>query len=139
MDLSECLAKGYLERISPDRELAEKEAKEASYDLGKAKKAFEEKDFKWSIVKGYYAMFHIARALLFFSGFREKRHFAIAVALEEISKSGKILPSLVNDFKAGMSAREDADYHYIYSENTAREMLEIANDFCKNIKMAVDS
>jgi len=72
MNLEDCIRKGYLKRMEPDRAMTEKEIKEAEYDLGRAGKAFNEKDFKWAIVKAYYSMFHAARAVMFSFGYREK-------------------------------------------------------------------
>ena len=83
MDINDCLEKGILQKINVDEKLAQKEINEAYYDLESAKKAFEERDFKWCIVKSYYSIFHAARAILFEVGYREKRHFAVMVVLEE--------------------------------------------------------
>ena len=83
MNIDECLRKGFLKKINIDRTLIDKELAEADYDLEKAEKAFKEKDFKWCIVKSYYSMFHSARSILFKTGYREKRHFAISIVLED--------------------------------------------------------
>ena len=90
MNINECLEKGYLTKIEPDKELIKKEIEESEYDFEKAKKTFDDKDYKWSIIKSYYAMFHVARALLFKLGLKEKRHFAISVVF--------ILPYLLSLF-----------------------------------------
>jgi len=42
--------------------------------LRKAKDAFDEKNYKWSIVMAYYSIFHAARSILFALGLKEKRH-----------------------------------------------------------------
>ena len=39
----------------------------------------------------------------------------------------------VIDFKAAMSARENADYHYVYSEETAKHELETAKEFFEKL------
>ena len=73
ISFDECLKKRMLVRIAPDRRLAEKEMSVAKEDLCKARHTFEaDMDYKWSIVKAYYAMFHAARALLYAIGLREK-------------------------------------------------------------------
>ena|SRR3989338_10084052 len=133
MDIKSCLEKGYLQKIGPDEELVKKELNETKYDLEKAEKAFKEEDFKWSIVKSYYAMFHSARAVLFRLGLREKRHFAISIVLEQLSKDGKLEYKFVNDFNASISSREDADYHYTYSKETAEHNLQISKEFSRRI------
>lgn len=134
MRIEECVEKRYLVRTKPDKELIQKEVREADYDLEKAENTFREKDYKWSIVKSYYAMFHIARALLFKLGWREKRHYAVVVVLEDLNLKGKIESKYVNDFKSALYSREEADYHYVYSEELARKNLEMCKEFLKRIK-----
>ena len=133
MDINECLDKGYLvkERISQD--LVDKEVKESEYDLNKAKNALKEKDYKWTIIKGYYSMFHSAKAVCFKIGYREKRHAAVLIVLEELNKKGKLEIKYVNDFKAALSARESADYRYAYTKESALEILEICEEFNNKI------
>jgi len=138
MNIDTCLKEGYLIRIkSNQKDLIEKEIKEAEYDLEKAKESFEEEDFKWCIVKAYYAMFHISKALLFKLGYKEKRHFAIEIVLEELNKNGKLEIEYINNFKAALSAREDADYHYIYSKDNAEYILENAEEFIERISKLI--
>ena len=134
MDINDCLEKGILQKINVDEKLAQKEINEAYYDLESAKKAFEERDFKWCIVKSYYSIFHAARAVLFELGYREKRHFAARVVLEELNKKGKLEMRFINDFNAAMSSREDADYHYVHSKDIAEHNLLIAEEFIERVK-----
>ncbi|MBI5036994.1 HEPN domain-containing protein [Candidatus Micrarchaeota archaeon] len=129
MSVQTALEKGHLQRIPPDRELAKKEFREAVADLNTAKKALRLKDFKWSIVSSYYAMFHAARGLLFLNGLRERAHYAVRDALSEFAEQGAIKKGLPDDFAAAMNAREGADYRYTYSEETARQVLGIAEEF----------
>ena len=98
MNIEECIEQRFLLKIKPDKKLVNKELNEADYDFSKAEKAFKEEDYKWAIVKSYYAMFHSARAVLFNLGFREKRHFAVGVVLEDLNKKGKLESRFVNDF-----------------------------------------
>ena len=129
MSIADCIEKGHLVKIKPDEVLAKKELNEAAYDIEKAEKAIGEHDYKWSIIKSYYAMFHAARAVLFRLGYHEKRHYAIAVVLEELHKQGKVTLRTIDDFKSAVAAREDADYHYTYSQETAAYTLQIAAEF----------
>lgn len=134
MDIKECLEKGFLKEIEHDEKLIKKEFEESKYDLGKAGNAFQEEDYKWCIIKSYYSMFHASRAVLFQVGYREKRHFAIGIVLEELNKNGKLESKYVNDFHAAVSSREDADYHYTYSKDTAEHTLTIAKEFLDRMK-----
>ena len=68
-------------------------------------------------------MFHASRAVLFSLGFREKRHFAVQVVLEDLNKKGKLESIYLEYFGAAMEAREGADYRYVYSENIAKDVF----------------
>src|SRR3989344_1693786 len=129
MNLQGCLDKKYLVKSEPDKELSEKELNEARYDLDKTIKAFEDKDYKWCIVKSYYVMFHAAKSILFKLGYTEKKHIAILIVLEDLNRKGKMENRFIIDYKAAMSAREDADYHYSYSMETAEHDLKICKEF----------
>jgi len=54
--------------------------------------------------------------------------------LNLLSKDGKLERRFVNDFKAAMSARQGADYHYDYSEAISKDILEIADGFVERMK-----
>lgn len=133
MDLKEALEKGYIIKEDPDPAIVKKELLEADYDLKKAKDSFRKSDYKWAIVQAYYAMFHSARAVLFWQGLREKRHFVIPVVLEQLSNEGKIEQTFIDDFKTAIFSREEADYHYGYSKETAILILQIAERFIQRM------
>lgn len=134
MNLKDCLERRYLIKSKPDKELSDKELNESRYDLDKAVKAFEDEDYKWCIVKCYYAMFHAAKSILFKIGYIEKRHIAALIVLEDLSIKGKIENRFVIDYKAAMSAREDADYNYSYSKETAEHDLRICKEFLEMVE-----
>ncbi len=137
MDIESCLREGFLGRVKVEADIVEKEIKEASYDLSRAERALKDGDFKWSIVKSYYSMFHAARAVLFSLGFKERRHFAIRVVLEDLSAKGRLESKFISDFSAALGAREDADYRYTYSQETAAYLLRAARDFLVRMKKLV--
>lgn len=134
MDIRECIEKRFLSKTKPAPDLVRKELDESGYDYESAEKAFSGKDWKWAIVKSYYCMFHAARAVLFKLGLKETRHFAIGIVLEDLSKKGKLESKFVNYFNAAVSSREDADYHYAYSKETAEHTLEMAEEFLERMK-----
>lgn len=133
MNIQDCIKKGHVKIIKPDRAIIGKEFKEARYDLEKAKKAGKEQDYKWSIIKCYYAMFHAARAILLQQGYQEKKHFAISIVLEELNKKALLESRYLNDFNAAMSSRQDADYHAIYSKEVAEHTLKIGEEFLRRM------
>lgn len=123
-----------MQRIKVEADLIEKELEEARYDLNKAERALDERDFKWSIVKSYYSMFHAARAVLISLGFKERRHFVIRVVLEDLNAKGKLESKFVSDFSAALGAREDADYRYTYTQETATYLLGASREFLARMK-----
>lgn len=138
MNIKDCLEKGYLAKSKPDKELSEKELNEARYDFEKAEMAFKEEDYKWCIIKCYYSMFHAAKAILFKLGYIEKKHIAVLIVLEELNKQGKIESKFITNFKATMTAREDADYRYSYSKETAGYEITIAKEFLEGMKRTLN-
>lgn len=77
MDLEDCFEKGLLKRESPDIDKSKKSIEIAKHKINKAKKLFDVKIFEDTITNSYSAMFHVARALLFKDGIKEKSHFAL--------------------------------------------------------------
>jgi uncharacterized protein (UPF0332 family) len=134
VDIEECLQKGFLKRIKVDRKLVQKEFDEAKYDLSRARDALTDDDFKWSIIKTYYSMFHAAKAVLFSLGLREKRHFAVGIVLEMLSKKGKLQSKFVNDYRGAMLAREDADYRYVHTKDAAEYLIDVAEEFLEKME-----
>lgn len=111
-------------------EAVQKELKGAQYDLEKAKKSLEEKDFKWATVKAYYSMFHAARALLYSAGYRERSHAALATALKELYvHSGNLSQDAMDDFENAMDLREQADYGLAFSKDAAHRVTRDAARF----------
>ena len=134
MDIRECLEKRYLQKIKFDEKIIIKEIKEAENDLKKAKEDFEDEDFKWSIIKAYYSMFHAGKAVLFALGYKERKHVAVQIVLEDLSKQGKLENIYPQYLSSGEGCREGADYRYTYSEGIAEEIIENAEKFLKRIK-----
>ena len=65
--------------------------------------------------------------------------YVIASVLEELSKLGKLEPKYVDDFKASMRSREDANYRAIFSEDTADFTLELAKEFLNRMTALIKS
>jgi uncharacterized protein (UPF0332 family) len=137
MRIEELIKEGYLSRVKKDEKLVKKELDEAEYDFEKAQISFGQKDYKWSSVKAYYSMFHAARGVLFSLGLKDRRHFAVGMVLEELTKNGKLELKFVDEFRAAMSAREDADYRHVYSNETAEYIVDSADDFLKRMKKLI--
>ena len=68
-----CIEQGLLRRIPPSKDKTSRSVKKAEKWL-EAKKTLKSKAFDSSVLGSYMVMFHSARAILFFDGYREKSH-----------------------------------------------------------------
>ena len=117
-----------LVRIKPDRKLVLKEIEGAKSDLETARKSLRDGNFKWATIQGYYSIFHATRALLYSKGFREKSHYALLVAVQELF-SDELERFLIQGFEDAMNLRQTADYGLTFSEEGAIDVIETAKKF----------
>jgi uncharacterized protein (UPF0332 family) len=122
-----------LTRIKPDRKLVLKEIEGAKSDLETARKSLQDGNFKWAIIQGYYSIFHAARALLYSKGFREKSHYALLIAVQELFRD-ELESSLVQGFEDAMNLRQTADYGLTFSKEGAINVIETAENFLLKTK-----
>jgi uncharacterized protein (UPF0332 family) len=122
-----------LTRIKPDRKLVLKEVEGAKSDLETARKSLQDGNFKWSIIQGYYSIFHAARALVYSKGFREKSHYTLLVAIQEIFRD-ELESFLIQGFGDAMNLRQTADYGLTFSKEGAINVIETAEKFLLKTK-----
>jgi uncharacterized protein (UPF0332 family) len=122
-----------LVRIKPDRKLVFKEIEGAKSDLETARKSLQDGNFKWAIIQGYYSIFHAARALVYSKGFREKSHYALLVAIQELF-SDELESFLIQGFGDAMNLRQTADYGLTFSKEGATNVIETAEKFLLKTK-----
>lgn len=130
LDFRRCLEKRWLVRMPEARYLVEKEWKAAQEDLREAESSYQRRQYKWSTIQSYYAMFHGARALLYSRGYREKSHYCLSVAMRHLFvQEGLLRERTVDALDDARMLREDADYRTDFSESGARHALNSARDF----------
>jgi uncharacterized protein (UPF0332 family) len=122
-----------LAKIKPDEKLVRKEIEGAESDFGTATKSLMNKDFKWATIQGYYSIFHAARALLYAKGFREKSHYALLIAVQELY-CNELEQSLIQGFEDAMNLRQTADYGLTFSQEGAFGVMETAKRFLQITK-----
>jgi uncharacterized protein (UPF0332 family) len=66
--------------------------------------------------------------LLYSKGFREKSHFALLVAVQELF-ANEVERSLIQGFEDAMNLRQTADYGLTFSEQGATDVMETAEKF----------
>ena len=138
MNVEDCIQRGYLIPEPKDHALIQKELQESQHDFERAKKVFNDKDYKWTIITCYYSMFHAAKAVGFACGYREKKHIALLILLQDLNKQGKIEREFITSLHAAIDSRESADYQYTYSKPIAEHNLKIAEEFNKRMKRLIE-
>lgn len=116
-------------------DLVEPELQTATSDLARAKKTYDEEDYKWATIQAYYSMFHAARALLHSRGFREKSHSCLKYAIDALFvETGVLEKKYLTDFDTTMLLRETADYKSDFSQDGAASSIDCADRFLARIK-----
>ena len=100
------------------------------------------KQYRTSLNRSYYAVFHAMRAVNTLDGFDSSKHSGvIAYFNRNIIKTGKIDASLSGIIKKASYLREKSDYDdfYIASAAEAKEQLDNARLFLDAVKQYLDS
>jgi len=129
MTIQNLIDNGYISNFEFEKNAINIELNDAHYDLEKAKKSFEEEDYKWTVIQAYYSIFHICRALLYKNNFREKSHYGLYLYIEQLHYQQQFPEKFVNMFKAGLFARQEANYQGTFSKETAENILNFAIEF----------
>lgn len=131
VDFKNCLKNKKLIPVAEAKNLVAKELAESLVDLIAAKENVKSgTNSKWATIQAYYAMFHVAKALVYSRGYRERSHWCLSVAIEEFfGKTGLMEMKLVRYLEQAMSLREDADYAAEYSQEGAIQILAKAEEF----------
>lgn len=69
-------------------------------------------------------MYHAARTLIYSTGYRERSHYSLFVALQALFVDrGALDADLVDSFRLAMRLRENADYRTEFSEDGALSVI----------------
>jgi len=92
------------------------------------------------ISTAYYSMFHAAKALVLAEGYREKSHYCLIVAVNELYvKKGRMDKEMLDNFELCMRLRHDADYGSLYDKDSARAAINYAKVFLSITKKLLSS
>ena len=115
--------------------LVRQELRAARADLKTARASLLKKDYKWTTVQGYYAIFHAARALIYSRKIKEKTHYHLAVAIKVLFVDKHLLSEdMLMVLRETMGLREKSDYESEYSAKGAEYVVSVAKDFIKVAK-----
>jgi uncharacterized protein (UPF0332 family) len=129
-----CLNTRGLRKFPVDRSIIEKELQESRKDLESARKSLQEQDYKWTIIKAYYSMFHAGKSLILSAGYIEKNHDCLIIAVEELfANKGLLPPAKVTDFRNAKTARESADYGLTYGKDSAEGTVRDAESMHRSV------
>ena len=85
-------------------------------------------------------MYHSARALIFSRGYRERSHYCLYVALQELLVDRGLLEAhLAGAFRSCMKLRETADYASDFSKDGATAVIEIARELLNKAEHILSS
>jgi uncharacterized protein (UPF0332 family) len=134
-ELQNCLKHNKIVKLPKAETLVFKELGLAGNDLKYAKESFSNKNYKWTTIQTYYAMFHVARALLYKKGYREKSHYCLIESVRVFYVlEGTLSGEFVEALQLGKLLRENADYYGDFSKENAQEMMATAEKFLKVVK-----
>ena len=96
-----------LRKVSINPERAKRHIEKSHSNLRAMKLMFDQHLFDWTIICGYYAMYHAVLASLFNIGIQATAHYcAIAAFKEFYVKRGKVKPEYVNYIKRAKQLEE---------------------------------
>jgi uncharacterized protein (UPF0332 family) len=129
---NDCIRKGLLKKIPSSKDKATQSLKKAREWLKEAENSLKGNALSSSILASYAAMFHAARAILFFDGFREKSHACVARYLEEkYVKTGKVDKKWVEllDHSREIRHADQYDLSFFSTKEEAENAIKSASDF----------
>lgn len=134
-EYDDCTKRGKIKPFSRGLALVPKEIETAQADLERARKTYEENDYKWATIQIYYSMFHSARALLYAKNLREHSHYCLIAAIKTLYVETKqISVRILLSFHEAKNLREDADYYNRWSQAGCEKLLKAAGDFLEIAK-----
>ncbi len=110
MKIEELLEKGFIRREGVKPEEMSGSISMAKHFLERAEGNMEMNFYDTAFLLAYNSMFHVARALLFKAGYKERGHFAMVSALEQLYKSNKEILGFVNILNSYRISRHAIQY-----------------------------
>lgn len=134
MSIEKLFEDGFLKRIAPSMERAEKSIKVSERYLGEAKKNLGIQLHDMAIIASYSSVFHAARAILFKDGVGERSHFAIYEYLREKHKD--LGAEQIASFDLYRKLRHSVSYGLdtVVGERDAEEAIKFAEGFLLRVK-----
>ena len=142
LSFKSCIEKGLLRKIPASEDNAERSIHKAESWLKESEKALTGEAYDSSVMSSYLVMFHSARAILFFDGYREKSHACVARYLEGMYVNSKKLDKKwveLLDHHREIRHENQYDLSFFSSEKEAKNALSAAETFLQRMKDLLDS
>ena len=135
-DYNECLRLELLRKIPSSKEKADNSIKTAERWIKESSINLKNSSFNSSVLCSYLAIFHAARAILFFDGYREKSHACIGRYLEIYVKKGLLEDKWIGLFDYYRGLRHDDQYSFSFyaAREDAEKALKSAKEFAEEMK-----
>jgi uncharacterized protein (UPF0332 family) len=136
-DYNECLEKGLIKKTAPSKDKAKQSLVAAGKWLEEAKLNASGRALRSSLLSAYLAIFHAARAILFYDGYREKSHACIALYLQaNYVKKGLLEPKWVEmlDHLREIRHTDQYSFNFAATAEEVEESLEKSRAFVFRIK-----
>lgn len=142
LSFKNCIDKGLLRKIPVSEDNALRSINKAESWLKESEKTLKGEAYDSSVMSSYLVMFHSARAVLFFDGYREKSHACVARYLEDrYVNRNKLEKKWVDllDYHRAMRHENQYDLSFYSSKEEAQKAIESAETFLKRIKQLFDA
>ena len=137
-----CIEKGLLRKIPASEDNAIRSIHKAESWLKESEKTLQSEAYDSSVLSSYLVMFHSARAILFFDGYREKSHACVARYLEDQYVNRKKLERKwvdLLDHHREIRHENQYDLSFFSSDEEAKKAIESAEKFLQRMKQLIDS
>lgn len=140
-DFNECMKKGLIRKTVPSKGKARKSLEASLKWLEESEKNFQSNALRSSLLSAYLAVFHAARSILFFDGYREKSHACIARYLEEkYVRSGLLELKWVEmlDHFREIRHTDQYSFNFFTSEDESEDTIKKSREFVSRMKKLLD-
>ncbi len=123
------------------KDLAGYRLEKAKEDLERAKRELEIGDYKLSLNRSYFSIFHAIRAVNTLDGFDSSKHSGVIAHFNHYHvKNGDFDSSTSKKIAAAMNVRQKSDYDdfYLASKSDAVEQVEVAEEIIKDVTSFIE-
>jgi uncharacterized protein (UPF0332 family) len=138
----DCIEKGLLRKVPASHDKAMQSINKAEKWLDESHKTLNGKAFDSSVLASYMVMFHSARAILFYDGYREKSHACVARYLEEkYVKTNKLEKKWIEllDYHREIRHVDQYDLSFFSTDEEAKKAIRYSLKFLERMKSLLNS